>query len=172
MVDETFDEISLAEIPYELPVESMSTIEPIASPADGSWVRQAPAVGWRVRDYAAMTYFIGVLFVTGSCLIGKVALYLSLRRAKDAPQWLTELYSSIVVNRPAQVLVSQRDPRPFSCGVLRPWIVMPSAMCESDNKEAARHVLLHEQAHVERYDACGHALFNLALPILYAHPLY
>ena len=170
--DDLPHEISLAEIPYELPNESASAIEPIASTADISGGRQAPAVGWRLWDYAAVVYLIGVVFTAGSCLIGKVVLYHSLRHASDAPQWLTELYNSVVVNRRAQVRVSQRDPRPFSCGVLRPRIVIPSALCEGDNGEAARHILLHEQAHVERYDAVGHALFNLALPILYAHPLY
>jgi multidrug efflux pump subunit AcrA (membrane-fusion protein) len=35
-----------------------------------------------------------------------------------------------------------------------------------------RHVLLHELAHVERRDARGHALLNLAFPVLFVHPLY
>jgi len=62
--------------------------------------------------------------------------------------------------------------RPLSFGVWQPTIVLPATLCKADRADALRHVLLHEDAHIRQRDAVGGLLINMALPVLYFHPLY
>ena len=60
----------------------------------------------------------------------------------------------------------------MSFGALRPKIMLPAAICQGENSDVLRYVLCHEQVHVDRRDACGHFVLNLAMPFLYFHPFY
>ena len=96
--------------------------------------------------------------------------------AGAAPSWLADLFESLLANygshpRPL-LLVSERCVRPISWGTWRPVILLPLALVRPRRREALRMVLLHELAHVARRDSWGNVLFCLALPLLYAHPLF
>ena len=71
-----------------------------------------------------------------------------------------------------RVLTRARCSRPMSWGVFQPTIVLPESLCRRENGTQLRMLLLHELAHVMRHDAWGNAMLNLALPVLYLHPLY
>lgn len=59
---------------------------------------------------------------------------------------------------------------PFTYGVLRPVVVLPASAWQwSDTR--VRFVLLHELAHVARYDAVARAVERVAAALFWFHPL-
>lgn len=126
------------------------------------------------RRAVAYVYLAGSAVSGAQLVFGSLLLARLVRRASVGPLWLRELYDSLddVKGRRARLLVSERIRRPISCGVLRPVILLPAAVMFRTNIGQLRQVLLHELGHVRQRDARGNALLNLALPVLYFHPLY
>jgi beta-lactamase regulating signal transducer with metallopeptidase domain len=72
--------------------------------------------------------------------------------------------------RPA-LLVSDLTDVPLLFGLLRPTIVLPSAVVTSFTPEACRVILAHELAHVKRQDLAWSLLTGLARVLFFFHPL-
>ena len=126
-----------------------------------------------LRRLMIQFFLAGSAACAGWLLFGGVLLARLVRTASPAQPWLASLLTSLGPSRrPPRLLVSGRCRRPLSCGLLRPTILLPAALARPDNAEQVRQVLLHELAHVRQRDAWGNALFNAALPLLWAHPLY
>lgn len=124
---------------------------------------------------AAMLYLIGAGLCAAWLLLGHALLWRIIRRARDPEPWLLAMFDdacrAIGVRR-ARVLVVAAPIRPVSCGLLRPTVLLGPEDCSAANRPRLKQVLLHEAAHLRQRDAWGNALFNLAMPLLYAHPLY
>lgn len=60
---------------------------------------------------------------------------------------------------------------PFLAGVLRPVIVLPQEMLETENTESMRGVLAHELAHLNHHDQAWLLLERILLIPLWCHPL-
>lgn len=157
-------------------VEEMSwptsgNVEELSSPVSGR--RGTPAT--RCKQGAVTAYLIGTA-VSLVWLQAGWLLLVRLVRSSAAPQpWLDELYRSLPFPggraRP-RLLVSTRCRQAFSCGIWRPTIVLPAEACRPGRTAQVRHVLLHELGHAAQRDAWGNFVLNLALPVLYVHPLY
>src|SRR5262249_38509154 len=72
--------------------------------------------------------------------------------------------------RRPRLLVSPLVRVPLSCGVLRPAVVLPAALCEPDAGLRLRWVLAHELAHLRRRDAVACLLFGVAQAVYYFVP--
>ena len=120
----------------------------------------------------ARLYLCGALFCVLWLALGGVLLWRVERAAEDPPEWLRDLYESAGVGKRARLLISRRTRGPFSYGLFRPTIVLSKEICCRENTGPLRHVLLHEQVHVQRRDAWGHIALNFAFPVLYMHPMY
>ncbi|HEY2037703.1 MAG TPA: M56 family metallopeptidase, partial [Steroidobacteraceae bacterium] len=108
-------------------------------------------------------------------VLGHVLLWRITRRARRPKPWLLDLFRGAckaVGVRQARVLVVYAPLRPVSCGLIRPTVLLGTDDCLPSNRPRLRQVLLHEAAHLRQRDAWGNALFNLAMPLLYFHPLY
>ena len=105
-------------------------------------------------------------------LLTRLAVSFMCLRSKPAPIWIGEMYKGIEKRRDARVLICPRNVRPMSFGVFRPTIVLPKNLDDRAKTRIVRHVLLHEQAHVDRRDAIGNSVLVFALPLLWFHPLY
>ena len=161
----------------DLPRESKSKPATRATPASVSapglaaeaahWAR----VVWRPSAWMLL-YLLGSVLCGLWLILGHMFLLRVQVAAQPAPDWLGALYQNVVASRPSRLLISSRARRPFSFGILRPTIVLPADIVQPQCTRMLQHVLCHEQAHIERRDAWGHALFSLAFPILYVHPLY
>ena len=157
-------------------VETLCRARQADAPTALDHASKAPS-GWlRWRETAASGYLVGVAGCAGWLCIGNVLLARMLRRGKRPEPWLAALFESLrdlhgPPRRP-RLLVSAECGRPVSCGVWRPTVLLPVDCARRDQAARVRHVLLHELAHVRQRDAIGNALFNLAMPLLYFHPLY
>ncbi|HZN68608.1 MAG TPA: M56 family metallopeptidase [Tepidisphaeraceae bacterium] len=119
--------------------------------------------------YLAVACAIAAWLVLGNVLLARVVRY-----ALRPPQWLRTTFDelSFDVRRRPRLLVSDRCRRPVSCGIFRPTVLLPAGCVRQGRLDQLRQVLLHEVGHVRQGDAVGNALLNLAMPLLYFHPLY
>jgi len=101
----------------------------------------------------------------------------NLRRWHDAqqprqtiPPWyhelLVEITSTWRMGQLPAIVFSEQVTTPAVCGVLKPVLFLPRNYLDSLSREEARHVLLHELAHMKRGDLWLHAA-AMALQIIY-----
>ena len=76
---------------------------------------------------------------------------------------------SFGVRREVKVVSSNSQLPPFTIGVLRPVIFLPTALVEDPGSQES--VIAHEMAHVARYDALWLRLQHLVQAIYFFHPL-
>ncbi len=70
-----------------------------------------------------------------------------------------------------EIRVSVRALTPFSCGILRPLVVLPAWMENRVDRAMLRDVLIHELAHLERRDPAVVLSQRLAQALYWPHPL-
>ncbi|MEO1529283.1 MAG: M56 family metallopeptidase [Planctomycetota bacterium] len=147
----------------DLPIGRTSDLNPHPSLA----VRHVGWARWVWIGYLAVASVFLFCF-----LLGRVLLSYSFRTARVPPESVATEYERIATGRLARIRISDWCKRPVSYGIFRPTIVLPEILCDPDRQKTLRHVLLHEQTHVDRRDAIGNALMNAAAPLLWFHPLY
>lgn len=117
------------------------------------------------------TYLAGAVCLLCRHLLGHLALARLLRRSTPASERVKRLLSEMREDRRGfRVRLSSRIPVPFSCGLLRPTIVLPADLAASAPDEVLRWVLVHEATHAERRDAWGCLLAAWALVVYYPLP--
>ncbi len=119
----------------------------VAPEAPMAW----PAVGWLAL---ATLWLLGASFVIVRAIIGHVTAARAAARAPLAPDAIQSLVASLATLlrvRAPHVVSGGDDIGPHVVGVLRPIIVVPSALLE--DAPLLRAALLHELAHVRRRDA-------------------
>ena len=97
------------------------------------------------------------------------------RRSSEPMQdyrWLSllaQLTRQYGIKRPVVLLESAETDVPVTWGIVYPVILIPSGEMWDDEQRAA--VLTHELAHVKRFDALTQQLAQIALALLWFHPL-
>jgi len=131
-------------------------------------------LGWLGR--AAGVFYLGAAAIAAGWLVAGHILLIRERLTAESPSpWLYRILQSATEQWRGplpRLLVSRRCARPLACGIWRPMILVPERMCRIENREQLKTVLLHELAHIRRGDALGNLLFEIAFPLLLAHPLY
>ena len=74
------------------------------------------------------------------------------------------------IARPVDLLEAGGQAMPMACGLLRPAVIVPSGAGQWDAGQR-RAVLLHELAHVRRYDVLTHLVAQTAWALYWFHPL-
>jgi len=82
----------------------------------------------------------------------------------------SELCCSLGASREVRLLESHKSLVPMTWGVLRPIVLLPFTWRDW-SRERQRLVLLHELAHVKRYDVAFQLLARLACAMYWFHPL-
>lgn len=129
-----------------------------------------------VGSRIALVYLICVAGCAARLLLGHMILWRLVLGATRPEPWLRELFEEVChqvgLRRRARLLVVRTGVRPASCGIVRPTVLVGEEECRPSSRSRLRQVLLHEAAHLRQHDAWGNALFNLAMPLLWLHPLY
>ena len=94
-----------------------------------------PAWSWdadRIASVGAALYLAAAAAVLGRWLFGWAALRRLLRRCEHVTGRAADLFAEMAGpgNRP-RLLASRRTRAPFSCGLLRPTVVLPAGLCET-----------------------------------------
>jgi beta-lactamase regulating signal transducer with metallopeptidase domain len=145
-----------------------------------------PAPGFRVRGFAAMTdtlswsamivgvYATGVIIMLIQLAMQRWSIRRLAREATDmrGSEWTRlsiECAHSIGVHRPVRLLRTCEPSMPMAFGTRRPAILLP-AIAATWPDDRRRAVVLHELAHVARYDCLVQTLAFAACTMYWFHP--
>jgi beta-lactamase regulating signal transducer with metallopeptidase domain len=153
------------------------TIDP-GRPDVEPFVRRAPPEGSVALSWAswlAAAWGVGVVAVLVPTLTGLARLRrIGRRSARSGDGPLVELADHLggQFRRTRRVVMLRGDDAasPMTWGVLRPVILLPAG-AEMWPHERLRAVLLHELAHVKRWDCLTQMLARLACAVYWFHPL-
>jgi beta-lactamase regulating signal transducer with metallopeptidase domain len=127
--------------------------------------------GWVVSALAI--WWCGVVLVLLWLATGQLRLLFLRRSARPLWDWLPllrQLCEQLRIRRPVTLLRSVEDVMPMTWGSLCPVIILP-AEADEWTLERRRVVLLHELAHVKRWDCLTQILARLACALYWFNPL-
>jgi beta-lactamase regulating signal transducer with metallopeptidase domain len=157
----------------------------LASRADGAPVART-AVSIRLGDFAAMpglfswpaviagVYAAGVLVMLMHLVMERRRVRWLAREATAVPdgEWtrlLSDSAGSMGVHRLVRLLRSREHSMPMAFGTRQPTILIP-AIADTWPADRRRAVMLHELAHVARYDCLTQTLAFMACTMYWFHP--
>jgi beta-lactamase regulating signal transducer with metallopeptidase domain len=154
--------------PANTPVRAVVPSPPIARNFGETWLRvwQPVILGlWVAGGFTALVPLV----------VGYVQLRRLSARAREVadPQWLVllhELQGELGVRRPVQLLRSDAASVPVTWGAFRPKLLVP-AEADQWSDERRRLVLLHELAHIRRWDWLTQLLAHAACMLYWFNPL-
>jgi beta-lactamase regulating signal transducer with metallopeptidase domain len=124
---------------------------------------------------ALLVWAAGAVLMVGALLVGRLRLWLLARSAEPvtAGAWtglVGTLSRELGISRRVTLLRAGGPAMPMTWGVGRPVILVPA---EADQWPEAqrRQVLLHELAHVRRYDVLTQLVARLVCAVYWFHPL-
>jgi HEAT repeat protein/beta-lactamase regulating signal transducer with metallopeptidase domain len=130
-----------------------------------------------VSPWAAVAALWGgvAALLLGRLVIGTLVLRRAVRRStpltsRDWARPLVEAADRLGLSRLPRLVLSDRLPMPYACGILRPTIVLPVGAVDWTDRQR-RVVLCHELAHVRRFDLLLNAVGHLACALWWFHPL-
>jgi beta-lactamase regulating signal transducer with metallopeptidase domain len=135
------------------------------------------AAGFDLRPLILPTllcvYLVGCLYFLARLGWGYVQLARFLARTRPVPEHVHHLFEEMAPDGPRpRLLMAPGLTVPLSCGVWRPAVVLPAALCELRDLPELRWVLAHELAHLRRNDARTTLLFGLARAIYFFLPWF
>jgi HEAT repeat protein/beta-lactamase regulating signal transducer with metallopeptidase domain len=143
---------------------------PTIDPTGSNWLADVTTTGWVLLAWGVIGLALLLRYV-----VSLVAVFALTRRAEivgDA-RWRDALdvtTAALGLTRDPRLVMTDRVTVPFTCGFLRPTLVVPSsALAWTDDR--IRVVLLHELAHVARRDCLVQAVVQAACAVYWFHPL-
>jgi beta-lactamase regulating signal transducer with metallopeptidase domain len=120
-------------------------------------------------------WLFGVLVEAARFIGGWVTIRGVVSRGSDASEEFHGRLASIAermgITRRIALVVSSIVDVPFTSGWLRPVIVIPLSMVTSMEAASVDAILMHELAHIRRYDYLVGVLQSIAMTLLYYHPV-
>ncbi len=161
--------VSAPSVSASLRVVTAASPSPVVTPPP-----QAPDRAPRYPPVASV-WLLGLALVLGRLVLGTVRVR-ALARAADRvtdPAWLSlaqTIATRLDIARPLTLLRGDRLAIPVTWGVVYPVVLLPA---ESDDwsDERRRVVLVHEMAHVKRFDALTQILAQIVVAIFWFDPL-
>lgn len=104
-----------------------------------------------------------------------LAAGVAIKRLRREARRLTDpgigaLKESLGIRREVEVFETRGETVPMTFGLIRPAVFLPAGASEW-SEERRRMVLLHELAHVRRYDVAAHLLARIAASLYWWNPL-
>jgi beta-lactamase regulating signal transducer with metallopeptidase domain len=147
-----------------------STLAPVSEPITASATAGRPII-----PIVAAIWMVGVLLVLlrlafGTWRVGQLARDGS--RVEDGV-WLSltqRLANRLGVTRPLILLRGERLAVPVTWGIVYPAVLLPQD-ADTWSEERRRFVLVHEMAHVKRFDALTQLLAQISVAVFWFDPL-
>jgi beta-lactamase regulating signal transducer with metallopeptidase domain len=154
----------------EQPVNTQSAAVPGPKPVKS---KSAEPMHWSF--WLLLAWLLGMLGCVASLVLGNWTIRRIARKASLPSQlrWenlIHEISRKIGLSRKVRLLIGPENCMPMTWGIMRPVILLPSQM-EEWPEDKCRVVLLHELAHVKRYDCLVQAIVRLALALHWFNPL-
>jgi beta-lactamase regulating signal transducer with metallopeptidase domain len=165
------------EIPVATPAELDVASSPVAGQAVTDEVTGATVdatLAWSATTIAGMLWLLGSLLVllrlaVGTWKVGRLAKY---GDRVDDGEWLSltqRIAKRLGITRPMTLLRGDRLAVPVTWGVVYPAVLLPPD-AEEWTDERRRFVLVHEMAHVKRFDALTQLISQLTVALLWFDP--
>jgi beta-lactamase regulating signal transducer with metallopeptidase domain len=167
----TFSPFGNATTPSRATTASAQNVSPKTSAPSPHIRRDAPG-DWRRRLLYLWAVGAGLIFlryVIGTLMMARLA---QRGRRVDEGEWLTlaqRIARELAITRPVTLLWGDKLAVPITWGILYPMILLPGK-AEEWSAERRRFVLLHELAHVRRFDALTQLVAQLTLAIFWFSP--
>jgi beta-lactamase regulating signal transducer with metallopeptidase domain len=148
------------------------TSAPAAPAPPTASAKSAAGLSWTA--VAAIVYGAGAFVLLIHFALQQIGVTRLARGARDVrdAEWMrvmSECARKIGIDRPVRLLRSPQRSMPMACGMRRPAILIPAA-ADLWSEERRRAVLLHELAHVARYDCVTQMLAFIACALYWFHP--
>jgi beta-lactamase regulating signal transducer with metallopeptidase domain len=162
-----------------------STAAPGAASQSGTSNAQAPVARSTSQatlpDMTAIIRVLAVIWVVGALtillrfLIGTVLVARETRAATRliSREWILlagRIQEDMQLRRPAKLVWGTKREVPYTWGIISPVVCLP-ANADQWSEDRLRIVMLHELAHIERYDALTEFGSQLALVVFWFNPL-
>ncbi|MYI60524.1 MAG: M48 family metalloprotease [Gemmatimonadetes bacterium] len=151
------------------PVEH-PTMQVAASPAIATSSVQLTTAGW-----GAILWIAGAALLIGRILVGYGIVWCLRQQAQvqhDGPlcDALRQARRTLNCYSKVEVATSPSISSPMALGILRPIIVFPDDLVEKLRPDELTLILMHELAHVRRWDNLTRLLHRLVSAVLFFHP--
>ncbi len=168
-------------------VQASPPVVPFGIESPGSFIASAPAqvqsaaatssISTEPRSLAAIAawiYAAGIIALLMYWFAGQCQVRRFIRQATviDEREWnrvFSECLRALGVSRPVRLLESRERNVPLALGTRHPAIVVP-LIAETWDEDRRRAVLLHELAHVARFDCLTHTVALAACAMYWFHP--
>jgi beta-lactamase regulating signal transducer with metallopeptidase domain len=171
-------------IPWRLPQfqvapdMTLTTLEPtvntstVSTNAVNITAQPSPTrLNWTV--IVLLIWLAGVLLASARLIVGRIGVYRLLKSAKDVDEdWhylLFSLCEELNIHRDVDLVQSSRVITPMTWGIQRPVVLLP-ADADTWDEERRRVVLLHELAHIARWDYLWQGLASLSCVLYWFNP--
>jgi beta-lactamase regulating signal transducer with metallopeptidase domain len=126
-----------------------------------------PYLPWLWLIGTPLTFALLLTGVIGTRRLGRAS-----RPVEDGPiaDLLARLTTALHITRRVTVAVCERIAAPVLIGILRPMILLPPAALTGWSPDEIEMVLLHELAHVRRWDNLANLLQRCIESLLFFHP--
>ena len=155
------------------PSPEVERFNEVTASASRGWTLPALSIG--AIDVLAASWLVVMVMLVIRLAVAN-ARVLSWRRASrlvEDGRWnalLRRLTREYGIERPVVLLESPETDVPVTWGIVYPVVLLPAASSDWDEEQRIA-VLTHELAHVKRFDALSQMVAQLALALLWFHPL-
>ena len=171
--------------PYTLFTPFVSLLEPgnaSVLPVDHSTVQvassstiAASSVQLTIAGWGAILWLVGAALLIGRILVGYGIVWCLRQQAQvqhDGPlcDALRQARRTLDSYPKVEVATSPSIGSPMALGILRPIIVFPADLVEKLHTDELTLILMHELAHVRRWDNLTLLLHRLVSAVLFFHP--
>ena len=171
--------------PYSLFTPLVSLLEPSRdalafSPVEHSTVQVAAAptiasVQLTTAGWGAVLWLVGAALLIGRILVGYGIVWCLRQQAqvqRDGPlcDALRQARRRLSGYPKVEVAISPSISSPMALGILRPIIIFPADLVEKLSADKLSLILMHELAHVRRWDNLTLLLQRLVSAVLFFHP--
>ena len=125
--------------------------------------------------FLSVIWGIGIVLLSMHLFIGRIVLFYISKGATNvvSGDWLhltNNIQYRTKIARPVSVLQCSRISSPVTCGTIWPKILLP-ANADQWTTEQKKYVLLHEQAHIKRFDDIAQLFTQIICVINWFNPL-